>query len=180
MANRISTVGTTALLLLTFPFRISSQSNAADPDDLSFIKKWAAIGDSYAAGIGAGNVLDNLCRRHDSAYPNLMNAQLGENTTDMDFTFIACSGAEIPAIADQANSLSDGQQMITISGGGNDAGLLEALNDCVFTFKTILFNGNCDQTLAKIQGVIDSNEFSSSADGLLRAAKAKLAPGGVM
>lgn len=29
-----------------------------DPSDLSFITKMAAIGDSYSAGIGAGNVLE--------------------------------------------------------------------------------------------------------------------------
>lgn len=28
-----------------------------DPDDLSFIKRLAAIGDSYSAGIGAGDML---------------------------------------------------------------------------------------------------------------------------
>ena len=154
-------------------------TTTADPDDLTFINKWAAIGDSYAAGIGAGNVLDKSCSRYDSSYPNLVNVQLGKDTADIDFTFIACSGAKIPAITDQANSLDEGQQMITISAGGNDAGLIDALNDCVFTFKGLL-GGSCDTTLDNIQKVIDSSDFASSADGLISAAKSKLAPGGTM
>ena len=31
-----------------------------DPNDLSFIKTFAAVGDSYSAGIGAGDILDGL------------------------------------------------------------------------------------------------------------------------
>ena len=166
-----------ALLVLTFTFRSFGQSN--DPDDLSFIKKWAAIGDSYAAGIGAGNVVDKRCSRYDGSYANLVNVQLGEDTTDIDFTYIACSGAKIPAITTQAESLDGGQQMITISAGGNDAQLIVALNDCVFTFKG-LFSGSCGATLDNIQTIMDSAEFSSSIDGLISAAKSKLAPGGTM
>lgn len=64
---------------------------------------------SYAAGIGASNPLDHDRSQYDSAYPNLINVQLGKDTKDVDFTFIACSGAKIPAITDQAASLDGGQ-----------------------------------------------------------------------
>ena len=165
------------LLVLAFPLRSFCQSS--DPDDLSFINKWAAIGDSYAAGIGAGNVVDKSCSRYDGSYANLVNLQLGKDTTDIDFTYIACSGAKIPAITEQANSLDGGQQMITISAGGNDAQLIVALNDCVFTFKG-LFSGSCGATLDNIQTIIDSADFSSSIDDLISAAKSKLGPSGTM
>ncbi len=133
----------------------------------------------YAAGIGAGNPLDHGCSRYGSAYPNRINVQLGKDTKDVDFTFIACSGAKIPAITDQAASLDGGQQMITISAGGNDAGLIDTLNNCVFTFKGFL-SSNCDKTLDNIQTFIDGGNFASSMDGLITAAKSKLAPGGTM
>ena len=165
------------LLVLICPLRSFGQSS--DPDDLSFIKKWAAIGDSYAAGIGAGNVVDKSCSRYDSSYANLVNVQLGEDTTNIDFTYVACSGAKIPDITAQANSLDGGQQMVTISAGGNDAQLIVALNDCVYTFKG-LFSGSCGATLDNIQTIIESAGFSSSIDGLISAAKSKLAPGGTM
>jgi hypothetical protein len=69
--------------------------------------------------------------------------------------------------------------MITISAGGNDAGLTDALNDCVFTFKG-LFSSNCDKTLDNIQTFIDGGNFASSMDGLITAAKSKLALGGTV
>ena len=134
---------------------------------------------SYAAGIGAGNVLDKSCSRYDSSYPNLINSQLGKDTTDIDFTFIACSGAKVPEILKQAQSLDGGQQLITISAGGNDAGLINVLNDCVYTFYGG-FSSNCDTTLAKSEQVIDSSDFAASLDGLISEAKSKLASGGLM
>jgi len=39
-----------------FP-RQETEDNEFDPGDLSFIRKLGAIGDSYSAGIGAGNRL---------------------------------------------------------------------------------------------------------------------------
>lgn len=69
--------------------------------------------------------------------------------------------------------------MITISAGGNDAGLIDALNDCVFTFKGFL-SSNCDKTLDKIQTFINGGNFASSMDGLITAAKSNLVPGGTM
>lgn len=196
MAPSTFAVLATAFVLCGLPFATSSpldrqislgassqsQSQSLDADDLTFIKKWAAIGDSYAAGIGAGNNIDKSCARYDSAYPNLINNQLSEQRTDIDFSFVACSGAKVPAITDQANSLSGGQQMITISAGGNDADLAGGLNACVFTWYlafSYLFT-QCDDKLKEMQDTIDSNDFSSSLDRLVSAAKSKLAPGGIM
>ena len=161
----------------TFPSLSLGQSQ--DPDDLTFINKWAAIGDSYAAGIGAGNVVNGYCSRYDGSYANVVNLGLGTDTKDINFSYEACSGAKIPEITKQANSLDGGQQMITISAGGNDAELMKGLNDCVFTFKGLL-SGNCMDTLNEIEGIINGDQLSSDIDGLISAAKSKLASGGTM
>ena len=124
-------------------------------------------------------MINRGCSRYDSSYPNLVNVQLGKDTTDIDFTFLACAGAKTPAITDQANSLSEGQQLITISAGGNDAGLVDVLNDCIYRFKGP-FSGDCDATLTKAQNVIAGKDLDSSFDGLIDAAKSKLAAGGTM
>jgi hypothetical protein len=42
------------------------QDDEFDPMDLSFITKLAAIGDSYSAGIGAGDRLGNIFEALDS------------------------------------------------------------------------------------------------------------------
>lgn len=68
--------------------------------DLSY-KNFAAVGDSYASGLGAGRVLDRTCRRYDHSYANLINTDttLGDQEHDRRrFEFVACAGAKIPDI----------------------------------------------------------------------------------
>lgn len=62
------------------------------------VKKWAAMGDSYASGIGAGvrgiNNGDTTCSRYTESYPNVMNVVLdGTGPINRQFQDNACSGA---------------------------------------------------------------------------------------
>ncbi|KAM7217616.1 SGNH hydrolase-type esterase domain containing protein [Rhypophila decipiens] len=193
-------------------------SEEADPSDLSWIKKLASIGDSYSAGIGAGKRLGNLldgfvagsdgaCGRYDHAFPYLVNQdpRLGD-TSGRSFEFKACSGAvSKDVIEQQIPSLSDGQQAILLSIGGNDAGLVDLLNQCVFQWgvfnpeqvalgkiaaekdpnyawaKNINFDKlgrGCAAQMTESNKAIQDPEFSKRLDKLLDDAKAKLAPGG--
>ena len=63
----------------------------ADPEDFSGIKQIVSIGDSYAAGIGAGARIDWACSRYDHSYPALLVQD--ERLTNAAFQFLACSGA---------------------------------------------------------------------------------------
>lgn len=87
---------------------------------------------SYAAGVGSGNLIDKGCSRYDSAYPNLINLSLEKSVKDIDFTFTACTGAVNSDVYTQVGSLTTGQQLITISSGGNDAGFFDILNACIY------------------------------------------------
>lgn len=116
--------------------------NDFDAEDLSFIKKFAAIGDSYSAGIGSGSLLERdyhgetvacrrrdhrliriiaefNCRRYDHSYPWLIHQdpRLGDEE-DRDFQFESCSGALTQdVIDDQIPELNSGQQIIMVSAG---------------------------------------------------------------
>lgn len=99
------------------------------PYDLSFITNWASIGESYAAGLGAGVRIDYLCSRYSGSYPELINADEslgGPGYRNHDN--LACSGAKLPAIIKQAKELPYDLQVITISAGGNDVGLDKVLD----------------------------------------------------
>lgn len=125
----------------SIPVRLSlRQEDQVDPGDLSFINKLAAIGDSYSAGIGAGDVLgtykgkstvpwsgnekaettaDWSCRRYDHSYPNLVNqdSRLGDSS-NRKFQFESCSGAVInDVIENQIPNLDSNQQVILLSAG---------------------------------------------------------------
>jgi len=182
-----SVATTIALLLFSLPRVLTQGASDQDLYDFSWITKWSAIGDSYAAGIGAGNSysigspssasLD--CSRYDGAYPNLINLQLGTDPESIDFMFSACSGAVTSEVITQAKNLTIDQQMITISSGGNDAGLTDIINDCVYTYKAAL-SGDCTASLEKAQSIMESDEFASKLDELLSIAKSKLADNGTM
>ncbi|KAF2113969.1 SGNH hydrolase-type esterase domain-containing protein [Lophiotrema nucula] len=146
--------------------------------DLSFLVKGAAIGDSYAAGIGAGNEVDWSCSRYDGSYPSLVALQLGVDPKVQQFTYTACSGAVISGVVDQAKSLSGGQQYIIISAGGNDADLVGILNSCVYSFYAGLHHPSCESKLAESRATIASSKLASDLDGLIGIAKSKLAKDG--
>ncbi|KAL9572343.1 hypothetical protein ACKAV7_003544 [Fusarium commune] len=115
------------------------------PDDRLNIKKLAAIGDSYSAGIGAGDRLgsvfdafeegsDFACARYDHAYPYLVNqdSRIGDHS-GRKFQFLSCSGAVTTDVLEkQIPHLDNNQDAITLSIGGNDVGLVSLLNSCIF------------------------------------------------
>lgn len=103
-----------------------------DPTDYSWVKNLAAIGDSFTAGIGAGNHLgeayynkdvnkggDNYqCSRYDLSYPMLVNNVIGPSVKD--FQFPACSGDRSVQIFDQVSNLKKDIDMVIMTAGGND------------------------------------------------------------
>ncbi|KAM0433675.1 hypothetical protein ACHAQK_009109 [Fusarium lateritium] len=113
--------------------------------DELYIHKLAAIGDSYSAGIGAGDRLGSIydalksgsdfaCARYDHAYPYLVNQDERIGKPDgRKFQFLSCSGAVIKDVVDkQIPELDSNQDAITLSIGGNDIGLIHLLNSCIF------------------------------------------------
>ncbi|KAJ0413256.1 fibronectin type III domain protein [Aspergillus carlsbadensis] len=138
-----------------------------DPSDLSFIKRIAAIGDSYSAGIEAGDRIgtwdDWVCSRYDHSYPYLVNQdeRLGD-PAGRTFQFKSCSGAVIAdVINDQIPLLSSNQQVILLSAGGNDAELENILNQCIFQWAVL----NPEQvTVAKTAAILDEENYGWAKD----------------
>jgi hypothetical protein len=146
-----------------------------NPDDQQWMQKLAAIGDSYSAGIGAGNRIDFFCSRYDASYPYLIYLDSRMNA-NVQFDFQACSGAESPEITKQAEALQGEQDAILISSGGNDVGLSFILNSCIFGWIP-LDSENCDLAIQIAQKKID-NILSPNLDTLLATAKTKLSANG--
>ncbi|KAF2106706.1 SGNH hydrolase-type esterase domain-containing protein [Lophiotrema nucula] len=100
--------------------------------DFTMIKNYAAIGDSFAAGIGVGDLRPEAsakdCSRYTGAYP----LKIQEAVQAKDFQFTACSGDVSKEIKEQAKKLKRGLNLVTVSAGGNDAGFSEVLKRCIF------------------------------------------------
>jgi hypothetical protein len=84
-------------------------------------------------------------------------------------------GAKSPDVEGQVKSISSGQNAITISSGGNDVGLVDLLNECVYTWNA---GKGCAPTIADSKAKI-TNELPGNLDKLYSAAKGKLASGGM-
>lgn len=92
--------------------------------------EYAALGDSYASGVGAGNYLPESgeCLRSTLAYPALF-ARAHEVSR---FDFVACNGADTAAVgADQIKAVGPSTDLITLSVGGRDVGFDKVLTACV-------------------------------------------------
>ncbi|KAJ5933738.1 SGNH hydrolase [Penicillium verhagenii] len=99
---------------------------------LIILKKFAAIGDSFTAGIGAGKVYstsesDVSCSRYDQSYPAVMNRFFGS----ADFSYIACSGDTSTDISAQIDALDSGQDLVVMTAGGNDLCLSSIIASCI-------------------------------------------------
>ncbi|KAF7186645.1 Lipase 1 [Pseudocercospora fuligena] len=165
-------------LFLIFIGVQADECTLPDPEDLSNFRKGAAVGDSYAAGIGAGNRLDWGCHRYDASFSNLVMLQLGTDPGAFEWSFLACSGARIADVKAQTTALSNDQEFILLSAGGNDADLVGILNSCVYSFYAGIYLPNCEQMLEKAATTIQSSNFAAEIDDLIAGMKLKLALGG--
>ncbi len=88
---------------------------------------YAALGDSYSSGDGAGSYgSSGSCYRSSKAYAQLWtNAHAGTS-----LSFLACSGARTGDVINQANSIPAGTTLVTVTVGGNDAGFTDVITTC--------------------------------------------------
>ncbi|MCJ1415428.1 hypothetical protein MMC32_001760 [Xylographa parallela] len=151
-----------------------------DPFDLSGIQSLAAIGDSYLSGIGAGTKLAGSdasdCGRYDGSYGYLLNQQIGASSTRK-FDVLACAGAtSSDVLTKQVPALQSNIQSIILSAGGNDVGLSDVLETCIFPLHPF---GSCQAVLQETDDKI-KNELPGNITKLINAVKGKLSKDGII
>lgn len=89
---------------------------------------YVALGDSYAAGVGAGGYLDDGsdCGRSAASYPGVLATARGY-VLDLQ----ACSGAVTSDIPRQLGTLSASTTRVSLSVGGNDIGFAPVVTECL-------------------------------------------------
>ncbi|KAF2116938.1 glycosyl hydrolase family 71-domain-containing protein [Lophiotrema nucula] len=147
--------------------------------DFSWANRYAAIGDSYAAGIGIGALRTESdaydCSRYDGAYP----LKVQQIVQAKNFLFTACSGdTTVDMISKQIYKLGaiprtpgDYYDLITVSAGGNDVGFSDVLKACVFLPTS---PAKCTDALATAESNID-NRLETQVVSLLSALQPRLA-----
>ncbi|KAJ3547919.1 hypothetical protein NM208_g1269 [Fusarium decemcellulare] len=111
---------------------------------------WAAIGDSFSAGPGAGDKFlggGGSCMRRVGSYPAQLRRDFPH--ANQHAQFLSCTGDKVPGLLDQIPHMSKNQKVVTISIGGNDSGFGRILKACVFK-PGGPFSDNCDEVIAKM------------------------------
>ncbi|MCX4760888.1 SGNH/GDSL hydrolase family protein [Streptomyces sp. NBC_01275] len=123
---------------------------AAQGAPLAATGGYAALGDSYSSGVGAGSYISSSgdCKRSTKAYPYLWNAA----HSPASFTFAACSGARTgDVLANQLGGLNSATGLVSISVGGNDAGFADVMTTCVTSS-----DSTCVARINTARGYVDS------------------------
>lgn len=127
-------------LIAAYPFQLDSR-DGLNQADWGWVKSYAALGDSYAAGIGVG-ALESAsdateCSRYDGGYPRKVQSIVNAEN----FQFVACSGdVSKDVVEKQGFKLQNTDpfrnekkfDLITVSAGGNDVGFSDVLENCLF------------------------------------------------
>ena len=88
---------------------------------------YAALGDSYAAGVGGGDYL-NACLLS----PNGYAAQLASDPGNVHVALNGCVGATVDAVvATQLSGLDHRTKFVSLTVGANDLGLAEVTSTCL-------------------------------------------------
>ena len=88
---------------------------------------YAALGDSFSAGVGAGPSSDRTCLRTAQAYPQLWSRAHPGTATAL----LACSGARIRTVRQsQVPRVPRDARLVTVTMGGNDVGFSAVLAVC--------------------------------------------------
>ncbi|MET7302287.1 SGNH/GDSL hydrolase family protein [Embleya sp. NPDC005575] len=102
----------------------------AYPAPAAPVSRYAALGDSYSSGVGAGDYLTGGgdCKRSANAYPALWQ----QAHAAAEFAFVACSSATTADVrARQLSAVTGDTTLVTISVGGNDIGFADTIETCV-------------------------------------------------
>ncbi|MEU4806453.1 SGNH/GDSL hydrolase family protein [Actinosynnema sp. NPDC023587] len=98
---------------------------ALTPAPTPVAPEYVALGDSYAAGVGANR---EACGRSTAAHPELFAARRG-----MTLVFAACSGATTAEVLAQTGRITSETSLVTVTVGGNDAGFASVMVSCVLS-----------------------------------------------
>lgn len=131
MKRRWISVATTAVALAALTACSDGMEEAATKavDARDFV----ALGDSYAAGLGAGNYGESTTcvQSKDGGYPHLW-AALRTVASFGTVTDATCAGAKINDVRfEQLTALSENTGWVTLTVGGNDAGWTKSLQTCL-------------------------------------------------
>lgn len=129
---------------------------------------YVALGDSYAAGLGAGPYLDD-CYRSGNSY-----SELAAHTKTIKLVAnAACSGKTTQdVVTTQLKRLNKRTELVTITAGGNNLRFSEILASCGAAMVNPASNPLCEAASAYAEGEISSHKLAGDVTAMIQRVKA--------
>ena len=171
------------ILLLTLPLALcvgsaaTHPANADPPADKDKFAVVTVLGDSLAAGNGAGDYYDDnnsskSYRSHSNWGQNYVNS-LREQGVAASYHNLASSGATTDTIrAEQIPRVPKDSDLIVLSVGDNEGGIREIARDCFV--RSVQDPDNCWSSVDKATAYLKGGEFRKNTESLLRDLEAHL------
>ena len=156
MISRIRRILTASLAIIIFASSGAIAGAAlpalAAPSVKPSINRYVSLGDSFAAGQGAGDYL-NTCLQSARGYPALLDAVKGTNL----LRNASCSGATTMDVqSTQLAALNQGTTMVTVTVGGNDLDSAGIVAACL----PAPASPACQGALGAAQALLNSTEMT--------------------
>ena len=130
--------------------------------------KYIALGDSYAAGQGAGPYLDD-CYRSENAYSELA----AESKAIKLVANAACSGNTTQDVVNtQLRQLNKTTELVTITAGGNDLRVGNIFTSCGAAMVNPAVVPQCEAASAFAAGEISSQKLAGDVTAMIQSVKA--------
>jgi lysophospholipase L1-like esterase len=131
--------------------------------------KYVALGDSFAAGQGAGPYKNDTCYRSENTY-----SELAADTKAIKLIKnAACSGDTTQDVVDsQLRQLNTTTELVTITAGGNNLGFGDIVASCGAAMSNPAFAGACADASATATAKIDSGQLAGEVAAMIQSVKA--------
>jgi lysophospholipase L1-like esterase len=131
--------------------------------------EYAALGDSFASGVGAGSYLETGCYTSSKSYPKLLDADADKQLV----AFSACSGKDtVDVLNRQVAAVPTTAKVVTVTVGGNDVGFAGVMQNCF----VLPSNTACASAIASGAAIAESDAFATRISSVVTAVKSR-APG---
>jgi len=128
--------------------------------------EYAAVGDSFAAGVGARSYLEATCYTSSKGYPKLLDADANLRLVALP----ACSGAStIEVTSGQVPAIPTTTTRVTLTAGGNDVGFAAVMQDCF-----VLRTSACESSIQSGEALVANGTVTANVAAVIQAIHAKV------
>lgn len=138
---------------------------------------YAAMGDSYAAGVGAGSPIVLSCGRFSEAYPVQVAGSRHLNISHQNVNYLACGGSDSRSVLLHQVPFIGRSDVITITVGGNEVHFFAVMNACVYHWLPL---ATCEREIAEARALIQSESLIEKISAVISGSAKRMHPGALL